>query len=90
MQDMRTGRINSRINADVKAKAQEELAKNGLTISEYIRIILTGVAEHGLPDNFALPNEAVNASILEMVDAHSKHQSLPGGTTIEELERSLE
>jgi len=90
MQNTETDRINSRINAKIKIKAQKELEKNGLTISEYVRIVLTGVAEHGLPDNFALPNMAVNDAILEMVDTKAKQQSLPGGTTLNDFERSLD
>lgn len=90
MQNTETDRINSRINAEIKLKAQKELEKNGLTISEYVRIVLTGVAEHGLPDNFALPNMAVNDAVLEMVDAKAQQRPLPGGTTLDDFERSLD
>ncbi|QFR62147.1 hypothetical protein LZ395_11655 [Levilactobacillus zymae] len=89
MQNTDTDRVNSRIDSTIKLKAQAELKKNGLTISEYIRIILTGVAEHGLPENFAMPSTDVNQAILEMVDAKAQHQSLPGGDSKAAFERTL-
>lgn len=47
-------RFDMRLNADVKAKAEKQLEKHGLTLSEYIRSNLTTIANYGLPSNFGL------------------------------------
>ncbi|MFD1455660.1 type II toxin-antitoxin system RelB/DinJ family antitoxin [Levilactobacillus lanxiensis] len=89
--DKETDRINTRINHDIKARAQNELAKNGLTISEYMRIVLTGVANYGLPTHFAQPSKEVIASILEMTDVVSGNKKPENvAHSREELNQMLE
>lgn len=86
-----TDRINTRINHDIKVRAQSELTKNGLTISEYMRIVLTGVANYGLPTHFAQPSEDVVASILEMTDVVSGNKAPENvAHSRDELNRMLE
>lgn len=63
--------ISFRINPVIKLRAQSVLAKNGLTISEYTRIVLIHVAEHGLSTQLAQPTDKVIKSILEMTDVIS-------------------
>ncbi|WP_125762567.1 type II toxin-antitoxin system RelB/DinJ family antitoxin [Levilactobacillus mulengensis] len=63
--------INFRISPVIKLRAQNVLAKNGLTISEYTRMVLTHIAEHGLSTQFAQPTDEVIESILEMADVIS-------------------
>ena len=36
--DMENGRINTRINSDIKIKAEKYLAEHGLTLSEFVKI----------------------------------------------------
>jgi len=89
MQTKETDRINARVQHDVKVRAQIELEKNGLTISEYLRIVLTSVANNGLPEHFAQPKQEVVDSIMETTDAMTNNKSLSGGTSKEAFERSL-
>ena len=48
------GRFDIRINPRIKAKAQKQLKKHGITLTEYIRSNLTTIANYGLPRNFGL------------------------------------
>jgi len=82
--------ISFRINPVIKLRAQNVLAKNGLTISEYTRIVLTHIAEHGLSTQLVQPNDKVIESILEMVDVISGNK-LPENmaTSRQELNRLL-
>jgi len=81
-------RVNARISHSVKLKAQANIEKSGLTLSEYVRIILTGVAENGLPDDFALPNKQVLGSIEQFADSLEGGTPLEGGSA-EDFEREL-
>lgn len=81
-------RVNTRIPHDVKLKAQANIEKAGLTLSEYMRIILTRAAENGLPDDFALPNHQVIESIEQMADSLEDGTPLEGGT-VAEFKRAL-
>ncbi|WP_143462149.1 type II toxin-antitoxin system RelB/DinJ family antitoxin [Levilactobacillus enshiensis] len=87
-QELQTERVSTRISKSVKVKAQANLEKRGLTIAEYMRIVLSSVAENGLPTNFGQPNQEVLDSIHEMIDAKANDNLLPGGT-VEEFERKL-
>lgn len=71
-------RIEARISPDVKEKAQEELSKHGLTISEYVRAAITTVANQGLPEDFGIPSKSVMESLNEVVDDISGSNKLPG------------
>lgn len=82
-------RIFTRIDSNVKQMAQEELAKHGLTMSEYLRIVVTSVAYDGLPKHFGLPNADVMASLQEVADDLSGKHPLPSASTPEELEKML-
>lgn len=81
-------RVNSRIPADIKARAGQVLADHGLSISTFIRLALTSVAKEGLPVNWGIPNSDSMASILEMADDLNDPR-LPGMTTVDELEAAL-
>ncbi|WP_125581944.1 type II toxin-antitoxin system RelB/DinJ family antitoxin [Levilactobacillus cerevisiae] len=81
-------RVNTRIRHDIKLKAQANIEKSGLTLSEYMRIILTQAAENGLPDDFALPNHQVIESIGQFADSLEGGTPLEGGT-VDEFERAL-
>lgn len=80
--------VDVRISHSVKLKAKTNVEKSGLTLSEYVRIVLTGVAENGLPDDFALPNKQVVESIAQFVDSLEGETPLDGGT-VEDFERHL-
>lgn len=61
-------RVDSRIPTDIKEKASKELADHGLSISTYIRMVLTSVANDGLPKYWGIPNTETMASINEVAD----------------------
>jgi len=61
-------RIEARINSDIKSKAQEELSRHGMTISEYVRAAITTVANEGLPKDFGFPSTIVMDSLNEVAD----------------------
>ncbi|KRN26911.1 hypothetical protein IV36_GL001423 [Liquorilactobacillus mali] len=44
-----SSRINTRIDPAIKKKAQEQLAQHGLTMSEFMRVVVTTVANNGKP-----------------------------------------
>lgn len=86
-----TERINARISPDIKERAQAELAKNGLTISEYMRIVLTDVAKDGLPKYFGQPSSGLEASIKEMIEVFNGEKEPDHiATSVEGLNRELE
>ena len=66
---MEDARITARINSNVKNKAEERLKNHGLSISEYMRIVVTEVANSGLPKDFGYPNKMVQDSLLETANA---------------------
>jgi len=89
MQNEDLEHITINIQSDIRARAQKELEHDGFTLSEYLQLVLKSVANNGLPEDFLTPNSEVTASILEMVDHLAKNEPLPGGSTSEEFERSL-
>lgn len=88
MSDMENGRINTRINSDIKIKAEKYLAEHGLTLSEFVRIAVTTVANNGLPNNWGIPSPEINQSILEMVD-DLNDPKLKRANSLSELESLL-
>ena len=82
-------RVNSRVPVDVKEKASKELAAHGLSISSFIRIALSSVANDGLPKYWGIPNAETMPSINEAVDDLSTHK-LKGVSSYNELEKLLD
>lgn len=82
-------RISTRINEDVKERAEIELKRHGLNVSEFVRIAVTTVANEGLPKYYGIPNKIVNESILEMVEDLSEEQ-LQGVDNAKDLEKLLD
>lgn len=81
-------RVDSRVPADIKAKASKVLADHGLSISAFIRMSLTSVANDGLPKYWGIPNAQTMSSIYEAIDdLHDKN--LHGASSLEELEKLL-
>ncbi|WP_282929003.1 type II toxin-antitoxin system RelB/DinJ family antitoxin [Anaerococcus sp. Marseille-Q7828] len=68
MEGIKEARVSARIDQLTKTKAEKELSKHGLSISEFIRMNLTTVANQGLPDYYGMPNETTMAAIYEMID----------------------
>ena len=60
MEEIKEARVSARIDQETKNKAEEVLSKHGLSISEFIRMNLTTVANQGLPDYYGLPNDKNN------------------------------
>ncbi|WP_338232119.1 type II toxin-antitoxin system RelB/DinJ family antitoxin [Companilactobacillus muriivasis] len=82
--------ISTTIDHNIKIKAQDILANNDLTISEYLEIALIDVANNGLPKYFVNPSSELTASILEANEVINNHKNTPNiATTREELNRKL-
>ena len=60
MEGTKEARVSARIDQETKNKAEEVLSNHGLSISEFIRMNLTTVANQGLPDYYGLPNDKNN------------------------------
>ncbi|MCH3904305.1 MAG: type II toxin-antitoxin system RelB/DinJ family antitoxin [Lactobacillus sp.] len=82
-------RVDSRVPEDIKKKAAEELAKHGMSISSFIRVMLSSVANDGLPKYWGIPNIETMASFDEAVD-DLKNPKLKGATSYDELEKLLD
>lgn len=82
-------RVDSRIPADIKQKASKVLADHGLSLSAYIRMVLTTVANDGLPKYWGIPNVETMSSIEEAVDDLKTHK-LEGAASYTELEKLLD
>lgn len=81
-------RVNSRIPEDIKLKANKVLADHGMTISSFIRIMLTSVANEGLPKYWGTPNAEAMAGIYEAIDdLNDPH--LKSADSYKELEKLL-
>ena len=65
-------RVDSRIPVDVKERASKELAAHGLSISSFIRMMLSSVANDGLPKYWGIPNTETMSSIDEVMDDMKK------------------
>lgn len=55
MNIIKEARVTARIDQWTKDRAEEELSKHGLSISEFIRMNLTTVANQGLPEYYGIP-----------------------------------
>lgn len=82
-------RVNSRVPVDVKEKASKELAAHGLSISGFIRVMLSSVANDGLPKYWGIPNAETMSSIDEAIDDMKKPQ-LKSVSSYDELENLLD
>ncbi|MGF2384803.1 type II toxin-antitoxin system RelB/DinJ family antitoxin [Lentilactobacillus otakiensis] len=82
-------RIEARIDSEIKDKARIELANHGLTISDFIRMTLTTIANEGLPKYYSLPNKELLDSLQEVVDDISGKKQLPEAHSSVELEHML-
>lgn len=81
-------RVDSRIPAEIKEQASKELAAHGLSISTYIRMVLTSVAKDGLPKYWGIPNTETMSSINEVADDLNDHH-LKDAHSRQELENLL-
>lgn len=81
-------RVDSRIPIDVKKRAAQELEKHGMSLSEYVRMMLTSVANYGLPSDWGIPNAETIASLNEAIDDLS-HSKSKGASSYSELEEQL-
>lgn len=86
---IKMARIEARIDPAIKNKAKTVLASHGLTISEFVRMTVTTVANQGLPKYYSLPNQELNSSLEEMLDDLSGKEKLPEAHNFKELEKSL-
>lgn len=82
-------RIEARIDGTIKSKAKDVLDNHGLTISDFIRMTLTTVANEGLPKYYSIPNRQLKDSIQEVVDDLSGKERLPEAHSLKELDQFL-
>ena len=82
-------RIEARIDPAIKNKAKTVLASHGLTISEFVRMTVTTVANQVLPKYYSLPNQELSSSLEEMLDDLSRKEKLPEAHNFKELEKLL-
>lgn len=81
-------RVDSRVPVDVKEKASKELAAHGLSISSFIRMMLSSVANDGLPKYWGIPNAETISSIDEAID-DMKKSHLKSASSYDELAKLL-
>jgi DNA-damage-inducible protein J len=84
-----SSRINTRIDPVIKKKAQEQLDQHGLTMSEFMRVVVTTVANNGLPQYYGFPNNQVTRSLTEVEDDLTGTTELKSATSKQELEQLL-
>lgn len=82
-------RVDSRVPVDVKERASKELAAHGLSISSFIRMMLSSVANDGLSKYWGIPNAETMSSINEVID-DMKKPYLKGVSSYDELEKLLD
>lgn len=83
-------RIQVRISHDVKMLAESKLKRQGLTISDYTRIMIANVAYGGkISINIERPNAELEESIQEAADFVSGKQQLEGYNDAQSLEAGL-
>ena len=63
-------RVDSRVPMDVKEKASKELAAHGLSISSFIRMVLSSVANDGLPKYWGIPNAETDRKSTRLNSSH--------------------
>lgn len=81
-------RVDSRVPIDIKEKASKELSAHGLSISSFIRMTLTSVANDGLPKYWGIPNTKTMSSIDKAID-DMKDPHLRSANSYDELEKLL-
>ncbi|MHA5135022.1 type II toxin-antitoxin system RelB/DinJ family antitoxin [Oenococcus oeni] len=84
-----SSRIDTRIDPMIKKKAEKQLTQHGLTMSEFIRMVVTTVAKDGLPEHYGFPNDQVVKSLAEVTDDLAGTKKLKNAASKQELERLL-
>lgn len=82
-------KVQARVIPSVRDKANAVLQARGITMSQFIRTMVTSVAEGQLPEDFGIPNKQVMSSLLEMADDLNGSKPLPVAHSRQELEREL-
>ena len=82
-------RIQVRIDHDTKALAEEKLKAQGLTISEYTRMMLANAAYGNLQIKIEKPNSQLESSIEETTDFIAGKKHLDGYTDADSLNKRL-
>ncbi|WP_203640906.1 type II toxin-antitoxin system RelB/DinJ family antitoxin [Levilactobacillus andaensis] len=81
-------RIQVRIDADIKQKAETKLKQNGLTISDFTRIMMTNVANGKFDNALEVVNQKVNDSLQEVINQSNTHK-LQGYSDLDSLNAAL-
>ncbi|WP_262316582.1 type II toxin-antitoxin system RelB/DinJ family antitoxin [Lacticaseibacillus parakribbianus] len=82
-------RIQVRIDHKTKMLAESRLKAQGLTLSEYTRMMVTNVAYSGVKVHFETPNTKLNGSIQEAADFLDGKATLQGYSSADALEKGL-
>jgi addiction module RelB/DinJ family antitoxin len=85
-----TERIQVRISAETKEKAERYLAERHLTLSELVRIVVEQAANHQISPVLEMTNQATNESIQEMINDINGKQSLKQFKQVADLIEDLE
>lgn len=85
-----TDRIQVRIPAETKEKAEKYLAEQHMTISELVKIVVGQAADHKISPTFEITNQATNDSIQEMIDDVNGKQPLKKFNNVEDLLEDLD
>lgn len=84
-----SAKISPRIDLETKERAQKQLAQHGLTMSEFMRVMVTTIANQGLPRYYGFPNEQVIKSVNEVKDDLAGTKPLEGADGKATLEKLL-
>lgn len=84
-----SAKINTRVDPEIKKRAQKQLAQHGLTMSEFMRVMVTTVTNQGLPRYYGFPNEQVIKSVNEVKDDLTGTKPLEGADDKATLEKLL-
>lgn len=82
-------RIQVRIDHETKKKAEDNLKAQGLTLSEYTRIMVANAAQGNIKLRFETPNAQLESSIKEAADFLAGKEDLKGYTNAESLNKEL-
>jgi len=84
-----TARIQVRIDADTKRKAEAKLANTGLTLSDFTRMMMTNLANGQLDSVLEVANDEVLASLQEVIDDATGKKKLKRYDNFDELNHDL-
>ncbi|KRK46850.1 type II toxin-antitoxin system RelB/DinJ family antitoxin [Secundilactobacillus kimchicus] len=83
-------RVETRIDSKTKQLAEEQLKRRGLTLSQFVRSVVTTVAYEGLPKDYYVPSRELRDSIQEVIDNLNGTKPLQGYDNPDDLQKALD